>query len=110
METGYGYQLVKVHRDRPGPEPEQRRGETRLSEVKRPLSVSEPAAAQMRQTVSLDVINLYEDDAEEDFFLRVSADGMTFEFKTQRPEDSVVSTLLRMRGADLCTSALATFM
>ncbi|WP_443892239.1 hypothetical protein [Parasutterella excrementihominis] len=77
------------------------RRKVNISEVKRRLSVSEPAADQMRQTASLDVINLCEDAAEEDFFLRVSADGMTFEFKTQRPEDSVVSILSRMRGADL---------
>lgn len=77
------------------------RRKVNISEVKRRLSVSEPATDQLLQTASLDVINLCEDDAQEDFFLRVSADGMTFEFKTQRPEDSVISILSQMRGAVL---------
>ena len=70
-----------------------------ISEVKRRLSVSGPSAAQIRQPDSLDVINLScEDEVAEESTLSISAEGMTFEFKTQRPEESVIFILSRMRG------------
>ena len=71
------------------------RRKVNISEVKRRLSVSESAAAQIRQPNSLDVINLCEGQADEE---SISAKGMTFEFKTQRPEESVIFILSRMRG------------
>ena len=72
------------------------RRKVNISEVKRRLSVS--AAAQIRQPNSLDVINLCEGEADEESTLSISAKGMTFEFKTQRPEESVIFILSRMRG------------
>lgn len=70
-----------------------------ISEVKRRLSVSGPSAAQIRQPDSLDVINLScEDEVAEESTLSISAEDMTFEFKTQRPEESVIFILSRMRG------------
>ena len=63
------------------------RRKVNISEVKRRLSVSESAAAQIRQPNSLDVINLCEGEADEESTLSISAKGMTFEFKTQRPEE-----------------------
>lgn len=78
--------------------PETRR-KVNISEVKRRLSVSGPSAAQIRQPDSLDVINLScEDEVAEESTLSISAEGMTFEFKTQRPEESVIFILSRMRG------------
>ena len=74
------------------------RRKVNISEVKRRLSVSESAAAQIRQPNSLDVINLCEGQADEESTLSISAEGMTFEFKTQRPEESVIFILSRMRG------------
>ncbi len=74
------------------------RRKVNISEVKRRLSVSDPEAAQSRQANSLDVINLCEDKADEESTLSISAEGMTFEFKTQRPEESVIFILSRMRG------------
>ena len=74
------------------------RRKVNISEVKRRLSVSESAAAQIRQPNSLDVINLCEGEADEESTLSISAKGMTFEFKTQRPEESVIFILSRMRG------------
>lgn len=75
------------------------RRKVNISEVKRRLSVSGPSAAQIRQPDSLDVINLsYEDEVAEKSTLSISAEGMTFEFKTQRPEESVIFILSRMRG------------
>lgn len=73
------------------------RRKVNISEVKRRLSVSESAAAQIRQPNSLDVINLCEGEADEESTLSISAKGMTFEFKTQRPEESVIFILSRMR-------------
>ena len=72
------------------------RRKVNISEVKRRLS--ESAAAQIRQPNSLDVINLCEGEADEESTLSISAEGMTFEFKTQRPEESVIFILSRMRG------------
>jgi len=75
------------------------RRKVNISEVKRRLSVSGPSAAQIRQPDSLDVINLScEDEVAEESPLSISAEGMTFEFKTQRPEESVIFILSRMRG------------
>lgn len=75
------------------------RRKVNISEVKRRLSVSGPSAAQIRQPDSLDVINLsYEDEVAEKSTLSISAEDMTFEFKTQRPEESVIFILSRMRG------------
>lgn len=74
------------------------RRKVNISEVKRRLSVSDPVAAQSRQANSLDVINLCEDKADEESTLSISAEGMTFELKTQRPEESVIFILSRMRG------------
>ncbi len=75
------------------------RRKVNISEVKRRLSVSGPSAAQIRQPDSLDVINLScEDEVAEESTLSISAEGMTFEFKTQRPEESVIFILSRMRG------------
>ena len=74
------------------------RRKVNISEVKRRLSVSESAAAQIRQPNSLDVNNLCEGQADEESTLSISAKGMTFEFKTQRPEESVIFILSRMRG------------
>ena len=74
------------------------RRKVNISEVKRHLSISDPAAAQSRQDNSLDVINLCESEADEESTLSISAEGMTFEFKTQRPEESVIFILSRMRG------------
>ena len=74
------------------------RRKVNISEVKRRLSISDPAAAQSRQDNSLDVINLCESEADEESTLSISAEGMTFEFKTQRPEESVIFILSRMRG------------
>ena len=75
------------------------RRKVNISEVKRCLSVSGPSAAQIRQPDSLDVINLScEDEVAEESTLSISAEGMTFEFKTQRPEESVIFILSRMRG------------
>ncbi len=74
------------------------RRKVNISEVKRRLSVSGPSAAQIRQPDSLDVINLCEDEVAEKSTLSISAEGMTFEFKTQRPEESVIFILSRMRG------------
>ncbi len=75
------------------------RRKVNTSEVKRRLSVSGPSAAQIRQPDSLDVINLScEDEVAEESTLSISAEGMTFEFKTQRPEESVIFILSRMRG------------
>lgn len=70
-----------------------------ISEVKRRLSVSMLSAAQIQQPNSLDVINLCEDEADEESTLGISAEGMTFEFRTQRPEEFVIFILSRMRGA-----------
>ena len=74
------------------------RRKVNISEVKRRLSVSNPEAVQSRQANSLDVINLCEGQADEESTLSISAEGMTFEFKTQRPEESVIFILSRMRG------------
>ena len=75
------------------------RRKVNISEVKRRLSVSGPSAAQIRQPDSLDVINLScEDEVAETSTLSISAEDMTFEFKTQRPEESVIFILSRMRG------------
>lgn len=74
------------------------RRKVNISEVKRRLSVSNPEAVQSRQANSLDVINLCEDKADEESRLSISAESMTFEFKTQRPEESVIFILSRMRG------------
>lgn len=75
------------------------RRKVNISEVKRRLSVSGPSAAQIRQPDSLDVINLScEDEVAEKSTLSISAEGMTFEFKTQRPEESVIFILSGMRG------------
>lgn len=75
------------------------RRKVNISEVKRRLSVSGPSAAQIRQPDSLDIINLScEDEVAEKSTLSISAEGMTFEFKTQRPEESVIFILSRMRG------------
>ena len=74
------------------------RRKVNISEVKRRLSVSNPEAVQSRQANSLDVINLCEDKADEESRLSISAEDMTFEFKTQRPEESVIFILSRMRG------------
>lgn len=75
------------------------RRKVNISEVKRRLSVSRPSAAQIRQPDSLDVINLScEDEVAEESTLSISAEGMTFEFKTQRPEESVIFILSGMRG------------
>ncbi|WP_370757083.1 hypothetical protein [Parasutterella sp.] len=74
------------------------RRKVNISEVKRRLSISDPSAAQSRQDNSLDVINLCESEADEESTLSISAEGMTFEFKTQRPEESVIFILSRMRG------------
>lgn len=74
------------------------RRKVNISEVKRRLSISDPAAAQSRQDNSLDVINLCESEAAEESALSISAEGMTFEFKTKRPEESVIFILSRMRG------------
>ena len=75
------------------------RRKVNISEVKRRLSVSGPSAAQIRQPDSLDVINLScEDEVAEESTLSISAEGMTFDFKTQRPEESVIFILSRMRG------------
>lgn len=73
------------------------RRKVNISEVKRRLSVSESAAAQIRQPNSLDVINLCEGEADEESTLSISAKGMTFEFKTQRPEESVIFILSHER-------------
>lgn len=53
------------------------RRKVNISEVKRRLSVSESAAAQIRQPNSLDVINLCEGEADEESTLSISAKGMT---------------------------------
>ena len=75
------------------------RRKVNISEVKRRLSVSGPSAAQIRQPDSLDVINLScEDEVAEKSTLSISAEDMTFEFKMQRPEESVIFILSRMRG------------
>ena len=75
------------------------RRKVNISEVKRRLSVSGPSAAQIRQPDSLDVINLScEDEVAEESTLSISAEGMTFEFKTHRPDESVIFILSRMRG------------
>lgn len=74
------------------------RRKVNISEVKRRLSGSEPFSTQIQQPDSLDVINLCEDEADEESTLSISAEGMTFEFKTQRPEESVIFILSRMRG------------
>ena len=74
------------------------RRKVNISEVKRRLSISDPAAAQSRQDNSLDVINLCESEADEESTLSISAEGMSFEFKTKRPEESVIFILSRMRG------------
>lgn len=75
------------------------RRKVNISEVKRRLSVSGPSAAQIRQPDSLDVINLScEDEVAEKSTLSISAEDMTFAFKTQRPEESVIFILSRMRG------------
>lgn len=75
------------------------RRKVNISEVKRRLSVSGPSAAQIRQPDSLEVINLScEDEVAEKSTLSISAEDMTFEFKTQRPEESVIFILSRMRG------------
>ena len=73
------------------------RRKVNISEVKRRLSVSESAAAQIRQPNSLDVINLCEGEADEESTLSISAKGMTFEFKTQRPEESVIFIHMNIR-------------
>ena len=74
------------------------RRKVNISEVKRRLSISDPAAAQSRQDNSLDVINLCESEAEEELRLSISAETMTIEYKTQRQEESVIFILSRMRG------------
>ena len=51
------------------------RRKVNISEVKRRLSVSESAAAQIRQPNSLDVINLCEGEADEESTLSISAKG-----------------------------------
>lgn len=77
------------------------RRKVNISEVKRRLSVSESSTAQIRQPDSLEVINLCADEVKEKSRLSISTEGLTFEFKTQRPEESAIFILSRMRGADI---------
>lgn len=48
---------------------------------------------------TVDVIDLIEEDQPQETMLRVNANGMTFEFRTLSPEDSVVGILRKMNGA-----------
>jgi len=48
---------------------------------------------------TVEVIDLIEEDQPQETTPRVNANGMTFEFRTSSPEDSVVGILTRMNGA-----------
>lgn len=76
------------------------RRKVNISEIKRRLSSLESNVEPSRSD-SVDVIDLCEDLGTGDCLLRVLADGLTFEFRTAQPEDSVVSILSRMKGVAL---------
>lgn len=67
-----------------------------ISEVKRRLAGSESSTLGF-EADTVDVIDLIED--EQETTLRVNANGMTFEFRTLSPEDSLVGILRKMDGA-----------
>lgn len=52
-----------------------------------------------KSTDTVDVIDLIEEDQPQETTLRINANGMTFEFRTLNPEDSVVGILRKMSGA-----------
>lgn len=69
-----------------------------VSEVKRRLAGTESSTLGF-EADAVDVIDLIEDEQPQETTLRVNANGMTFEFRTLSPEDSVVGILRKMNGA-----------
>lgn len=69
-----------------------------VSEVKRRLAGTESSTLGF-EAETVDVIDLVEDDQPQRATLRINANGMTFEFRTLNPEDSVVGILRKMKGA-----------
>lgn len=69
-----------------------------ISEVKRRLAGTESSTLGF-EADTVDVIDLIEEDLPQETTLRVNANGMTFEFRTLSPEDSVVGILRKMNGA-----------
>ncbi len=68
-----------------------------VSEVKRRLAGTESSMLGF-EAETVDVIDLVEDDQPQEATLRINANGMTFEFRTLNPEDSVVGILRKMNG------------
>jgi len=69
-----------------------------ISEVKRRLAGTESSTLGS-EADTVDVIDLIEEDLPQETTLRVNANGVTFEFRTLSPEDSVVGILRKMNGA-----------
>lgn len=69
-----------------------------ISEVKRRLAGTEPSTVGF-EADTVDVIDLIEEDQPQEATLRINANGITFEFRTLSPEDSVVGILRKMNGA-----------
>ena len=69
-----------------------------ISEVKRRLAGTESSTLGF-EADTVDVIDLIEEDLPQETTLRVNANGMTFEFRTSSPEDSVVGILRKLNGA-----------
>lgn len=69
-----------------------------ISEVKRRLAGTESSTLGFGAD-TIDVIDLIEAEQTQETTLRVNANGMTFEFRTSTPEDSVVGILRKLNGA-----------
>ncbi len=69
-----------------------------ISEVKRRLAGTESSTLGF-EADTVDVIDLIEEDLPQETKLRANANGMTFEFRTSSPEDSVVGILRKLNGA-----------
>ena len=69
-----------------------------VSEVKRRLVGTESSTLGF-EADTVDVIDLIEEDQPQEATPRINANGITFEFQTLSPEDSVVGILRKMNGA-----------
>ena len=69
-----------------------------ISEVKRRLAGTESSTLGF-EADTVDVIDLIEDEQPLETMLHVNANGLTFEFRTSSPEDTVVGILKKMNGA-----------
>ena len=69
-----------------------------ISEVKRRLAGTESSSLGFGAD-TIDVIDLIEAEQTQETTLRVNASGMTFEFRTLSPKDSVIGILRKMNGA-----------